>query len=154
MVLIFIKAMLNRDTKVATQFDREESMMKKTVNKNILFYGATAVLIMIITLCCSITVMSKSDITAKEKQAYYLEKEQEVVKETRAFLNEKGFRNSGVSMTRIVNGEGEREYTIMLHHEKFNKLEEGERELLKEELTKFTFADEDCTFCHEFLMAY
>ncbi len=127
--------------------------MKKVMSRNILFYGATAVLIMIITLCCSITVMSKNDITAKEKQAYYLEKEREVVKETRAFLNEKGFRNSGVSMTRVVNEEGERDYTITIHHEKIDKLDGGERELLKAELGKLTFADADCTFCHEFLMA-
>ena len=126
--------------------------MKKVMSRNILFYGATAVLIMIITLCCSITVMSKNDITAKEKQAYYLEKEREVVKETRAFLNEKGFRNSGVSMTRVVNESGVRDYTITIHHEKIDKLDGGERELLKAELGKLTFADADCTFCHEFLM--
>ena len=126
--------------------------MKKVMSRNILFYGATAVLIMIITLCCSITVMSKNDITAKEKQAYYLEKEREVVKETRAFLNEKGFRNSGVSMTRVVNESGVRDYTITIHHEKIDKLDGGERELLKAELEKLVFADADCTFCHEFLM--
>ena len=33
-----------------------------------------------------------------------------------SFLEERGFRNSGVTLTRVVDSEGNRSYTFPIHH--------------------------------------
>lgn len=119
--------------------------------KNVAFVGLTIVLIIFGVLSVTGTVMSKVEPDGAELEYYYLEKEKELVQETRAYLNKSGYRNSGVTLTRVVDECGNREYTMTVHHSKINALDKNARESLRKELNALTFASANCVFYHEFL---
>lgn len=112
----------------------------------------TICLILISAFCVTGTVISQSNPGQAELENYYREKEKELVKETKEYLNEAGYANSGVTLTRVVDGDGNREYTVTVHHGKIDKMDELARESLKEELSVLAFSAENCSFCHEFLV--
>lgn len=119
---------------------------------NIGFMVATVVLALATMYFCAGTVSGRMNLSARELENYYYEKEQELVKEAREFLNEEGFANSGVMLTRVVDVDGSRLYTLTVHHGIIDKMGEEDRRHLLAELEKFAFADADSTFRHEFLI--
>lgn len=119
---------------------------------NVGFVTVTMILVLITAYCCVGTVLSRTDLSTRELESYYYQKEQELVRETREFLNEEGFVNSGVMLTRVVDTDGSRQYTLTVHHGSIDKMDEEDRQMLLAELEKFSFIDAGCTFHHEFLM--
>lgn len=97
------------------------------------------------------TVMSRSSLDQAELEGYYREKEEQLVRDARRFLNAQGYQNSGVMLTRVVGADGSRVYTVTFHHGDFDGLEDAEREALVRELSELEFADENAVFCHKFL---
>lgn len=128
--------------------------MKRTTifTSTIAFTVATIGLIAVIAFLVSATVISQSDIGAQELENYYRQQEKELLQETKEFLTEMGFKNSGVTLTRVVDEEGKREYTFTIHHGKIDKMDEAERDELADILFASAEIDENCTFCHEFLL--
>lgn len=105
-----------------------------------------------ITIFCSAgTAMSRSDLSTQELEGYYKEQERILVDEARAFLDGKGFVNSGVMLTRVIDGDGKREYTLTVHHGKIDRLSDENRLALMAELEELVFEDEGCSFTHRFL---
>ena len=74
-----------------------------------------------------------------------------LTKETREFLTEEGFLNSGVMLTKVVDADGSREYTLTVHHGRIDEMTEEEREILLEKMEQLVFAGEGVSFFHEFL---
>lgn len=111
----------------------------------------TVLLVVIAAFAISGTVFCQKDGTSKEMQEYYKTMEQEYVKEIRTFLAEKGYSDSGVTMNRIINEDGSREYLVTIHHKKISRLEEEQKEALLASCKEITFPDKDCGFCHKFL---
>lgn len=111
----------------------------------------TLCLVLVSAFCITGTVMSQNDLNSQELESYYRGLERELVRETREYLGQEGFQNSGVTITRVIDTDGIREYTVTVHHGKINEMSEDARESLKEELAKLTFMAENCIFCHEFL---
>lgn len=124
----------------------------KRVRGTIGFMAVTLCLVLVAAFCVVQTVKSQTNISEEELTEYYRVKEKELVRETRDFLEDAGFSNSGVTLTRVINSEGEREYTMTIHHGKIDKMDETERENLRGELTTFTFQAENCRFYHTFLI--
>ncbi|MCI9144344.1 MAG: hypothetical protein HFH87_17285 [Lachnospiraceae bacterium] len=115
-------------------------------------FPATVLFLTLITVFCSAgTAMSRSDLSIQELEGYYHEKEQELVDEAKELLEAKGFANSGVMLTRVVDREGRREYTITVHHGKITRLCEEEQTVLMSELEKIVFEDENSVFNHRFI---
>lgn len=109
----------------------------------------------LITVFCSAgTAMSRNDLSMAELEGYYREQEKELVRQTRDFLDESGYVNSGVMLTRVVDSDGTREYTITVHHGKIDKLCEEDQIVLMSELKKFVFEDENSVFEYIFLTNY
>ncbi len=73
-----------------------------------------------------------------------LEREYKV--ELREYLEENGYRNAGVTMTHTTDGEGYREYTVAVHHDRFGRLTPEEREALLETMEDMGFGEEGCGF--------
>lgn len=124
---------------------------------NILKSGAafgitTIILVAIIAFFVSATVISQTDIGTQELENYYREQERGLLQETKQYLTEMGFQNSGVTLTRVVDEQGRRDYTFTIHHGKIDKMSESERTELAELLLTKAVLDENCTFCHEFLL--
>ncbi len=116
------------------------------------FVLLTVGLILISAFCITQTVFGRSNPGAEELENYYRVQERELVQETREYLNQTGFTNSGVTLTKVIDPDGSRAYTITVHHGKIDKMDSLSRENLKEELATLTFIADNCSFYHEFLM--
>lgn len=120
-------------------------------SKNLKWILTTIVLIWVTAFSIAGTVISKNDFKAGELEQYYLQKEKQLTEDVRDFLNQKGYRNSGVTVTRVVEANGNREYTVTVHHGDIDRMTEGERTVLAGEMGNLTFEDEHCTFSMNFL---
>lgn len=111
----------------------------------------TLLLLFACMFCISGTVISQEKGKSKVEKKYYHQIEQAYVKEIRAFLNDRGYKDSGVTMTYILKEDGSRDYTVMIHHKRIEKLGEKEKKDLLDECRQIEFPVEDCGFCHTFL---
>lgn len=66
-------------------------------------------------------------------------------------LYEKGYRNAGITMTRVCHEDGSLEYTVKIHHKRIDRLDDGEKRLLLNELEAVPTYGEDCRVFHQFL---
>lgn len=110
------------------------------------FWVVTAILILVTACCCGGTVMGRSGFSTGEPESYYLECERQLVEEAREYLGRQGYENSGVMLTRVVDVDGGREYTLNIHHNRIGRLDEEEKQWLAEGLWEIVFTDPDCTF--------
>ena len=94
---------------------------------------------------CSITSRSVTRYDNDVLNAYYSPLESEFVSEARALLNDRGFRNSGVSLTHTTDEELMRCYTLSVHHKRFNDITEEQKEEVIEQLMALGFSDDRCT---------
>lgn len=115
------------------------------------FWAATILLVLVAVFFFTATVMSRTSLDQAELEGYYREKEEQLVRDAREFLNQQGYQNSGVMLTRVIGSDGSRVYTVTLHHGGFDRLGEAEREALVRKLAELEFADENAVFCHKFL---
>ncbi len=125
--------------------------MKRT---DISFAFITFFLIFLIALCVGSTVRGRE----REAENPYRLMESELLRDTREYLNRSGYTNSGVTLTRVTDEEGGREYTFTIHHSRIDRMDESERELLRDELdlrcreAGSRFSEDVCSFRHEFLL--
>lgn len=110
------------------------------------FWAVTIILIMVTAFCCAGTVMSRTDFSGQELENYYRERERQLVEDAREYLREQGYENSGVMLTRVVDADGSREYTLSVHHGMIAALNKEEQEQLADGLQEITFADRKCVF--------
>lgn len=110
------------------------------------FWAVTIILIMVTAFCCAGTVMCRTNFSERELESCYRERERQLVEAASEYLGEQGYENSGVMLTRVVDADGGREYTLSVHHSRILHLSEAEREQLAEELREITFAGPDCVF--------
>lgn len=117
------------------------------------FMVVSVMLVLSTAFCIGGTVMSRSSAAAtfEEMENYYRPKEIAVVEATREFLSDAGYRNCGITMNHVVDTDGSREYTLMMHHSKFDQLDEAEKYELVSSLAELTFEDEQCSFEHLFI---
>lgn len=127
-------------------------MMRRNEMGAVGFWGLTLCLVLVSAFCITGTVMSRSNPGEQEWENYYRVQERELVQETREYLGQNGFSNSGVTLTRVIDEKGKREYTITVHHGKIDNMDEDSRESLKKELSTLVFEADNCTFYHEFLV--
>ena len=125
--------------------------MRRFFQSNITFVFVTVLFVMISAFCIGQTVSGKEDAEAKEQEAFYREQENKLLADTRAFLNQEGYYNSGVTLTRVVDSNGSREYTITIHHSRIDRMDDFEKQELKNALEELVFVSKGCSFCHTFL---
>lgn len=106
-------------------------------------------LVSVTVFCISGTVLGKEKNITEE--SCYRELEQLYVEEVRSFLAKEGYKNSGVAMTKIIEENGTRNYTVTIHHKGINSLSETEQTLLKKECGSIAFPMEGCGLSHKFL---
>ncbi len=111
----------------------------------------TFILIITIALGISGTVVSKEQKYQASATKYYRALEQEYVKELREVLGENGYPCSGVTMTEVIEADGKRSYTVMIHHQKINVLSTEEKETLLTKCSSIYFGDNTCSISHKFL---
>lgn len=95
------------------------------------------------------TVMGQSNRMIRIEERGYRVLEQEYTAKIKELLIAKGYTNSGVMMTRVVDSDGSRQYTVTVHHDRINSLTEEGRAALWEELEACAFEAPDCTFIYD-----
>lgn len=124
----------------------EEMGLGSRVHKEAVFVMVTVFLVLILWLFVSETVMSQTEGNITVDEEAFAELEKDYVDATREFLEGKGYRNSGVALTRVVDENGERSYEMVLHHKNLYKLSGEEQEKLMEEIATMAFHVSGCEF--------
>lgn len=113
--------------------------------------GAVLALAMVIGLGVRITASARLKMERTELLAYLQEQERILTGEVREFLEERGYHNSGVMLTRTEFADGTMEYKLTVHHGRIDKLGEAEKKELLAQLGGFTFPMDQCRFVPVFL---
>ncbi len=136
------------DRELMERPDRKERVMKRIKETAVI---SMIVMLMSITAFCIfeiILLQDKNNILGKEQ--YYRRAEQEYVQEIRDFLEQKGYGSSGVTMNKIIEADGTREYTVLIHHKRIDSLDDEGRRRLANECREIEFSVEGCIFNQKF----
>ena len=76
-----------------------------------------AFLMVIAILWCVLGIKANGAEKAENDNAYYQLQEMELKSKVRAELEELGYNNCGITMTKVMNADGFREYTVLVHHQ-------------------------------------
>lgn len=112
----------------------------------------TCALVACVILGTVLTVKSQSVENVRISDEAYREFEKEYIKDVRMLLEEEGFANSGVTLTKEYRDDGTRNYEVLIHHKWINELSDKEQEELKAALLQIPFPMQGCNFDHEFLV--
>ncbi len=102
----------------------------------------TALLVLAAAFCVSGTVMSKERKDYTQENERYALLEDAFTERARGILEERGYQNSGLTITWTRENGGERSYRVEIHHRGIGSLGEDEKEKLTEAL-----------YCEEFYNA-
>ena len=114
------------------------------------FWAAVCLLICVTGLFTGKTLVSEAGSGQRTERELYRQMEKDYLRETGFVLEEAGFANSGMNLTKIVDGEGKRTYFMKIHNGRINALSGEEKEKLMIRLKSVSFADGQCEFYHEF----
>ena len=119
---------------------------REKLAKEVLFVIFTFVVSMVIAFFISGTVVSQADgkVTVDEESFPLLE--EEYVEEIKGLLDDLGYENSGVNLTMVADGEGNRSYQVKLHNKRINRLSEEEKEALFATVEELAFQVMGCEF--------
>lgn len=115
------------------------------------FYFISLVVVVILFSIATMRVNGQGEHDIAMEREFYEELEDAYVLRLREMLGSKGYSNAGITMTKIYQTDGSREYTVQIHHKRIDRLSEGEKLLLLNELAAVCFGDEQCSVLHKFL---
>lgn len=113
-----------------------------------MFGVLTVLLVLIIVFCVKGTVMSRGGDECDRRNHYYAALEQEYLERTRLLLEEEGLRDCGINIRWVADGNGSREYTVLLHHRNLNYMSDQEKSVLENMLSGMEFQDASCSFSY------
>jgi hypothetical protein len=122
--------------------------MNMNMNRNRGFVVITVVLILAILFFVRGTAFSKEQSERGEANRYYAVLEKEYLRHTKEVLEQEGYGNCGVTVTWVAAEDGSREYTVLLHHRKFQKLNEKDKKAMVSRLSGSEFDRESCRFSY------
>lgn len=114
--------------------------------KDMVFVLFTVALILCIAFFVDATVVSQADDKVTVDEEYYRVLEEEYVNNVRCFLTQQGFENSGVNLTMVADAEGNRNYSLQLHHKRIARLTAAQQEELLESVKTMAFQVVGCDF--------
>lgn len=112
-----------------------------------IFWGVAALgIVMAAVLFITGSINSQAADTLKAQEEYYEQLEREYIGQVRSFLTQQGYRNSGVTLSRVVDDEGQRSYTILVHHSAMDQLEDEKLAELLGQVENMGFYVPGCSF--------
>ena len=76
-----------------------------------------SLLMVIAILWCVLGIKANGAEKADNDKAYYQLQETQLKSQIKTELEELGYNNCGITMTKIMNADGLREYTVLVHHQ-------------------------------------
>lgn len=124
----------------------------KNYRKQIRLLAVTILLILVTAFCMKETVKSQRNEDRGMQNKYYAALEKEYINALRNELCRQGYANSGITLRWTSEEDNTRCYTIMIHHNRINDLDEFGRTALLRSLSETEFADVSCSFHYEFIV--
>jgi len=92
-------------------------------------------LVLALITVITVSIIGTSNVKATRKQAMteesYKEFERKYRDDVKAYLNDLGFKNSGIMLTKVIDENGKRTYTLEIHHKDFARLDcESKEEIM------------------------
>lgn len=115
------------------------------------FYIITIGLVIMAFTMMTMSVNATESKRLQHKDEYYEKVEDDYVQELREELTDNGYRNAGITMTKVFYEDGAREYTVKLHHKRLDRLTKQEQQDLLTKLSEISFADNECRVYLKFL---
>lgn len=125
--------------------------MRKSWTDGILWGLVTIVLAMVVAIGVAGSIKSQAADTWKAQEAYYEQLEREYISQVRQFLEEQGYRSSGVTLNRVVDCDGQRSYKVLVHHGALDRLEEQAQAEVLGHIEDMGFYVPGCTFTAQLL---
>ena len=120
--------------------------LKTIFKKEYLYLGLLSlVLIAGAFFIFSLTVRGLEKNDSEALNEYFEVLEDEYVSSARAYLDEKGYVNSGVMLNHTTDENGMRTYTLSVHNSRFEYASEEKMEEIMADLTALSFSDPRCT---------
>jgi len=113
------------------------------------FLVVISVIVLLVGLNMTVKSQERSHVKVDEKAYHQLEKE--YVKQIRNYLNTNGYKNCGVTMTKVYEEDGSHSYKVELHHRYFDSMSSCEQAELFENLEQIMFPIQDDTVCYTFV---
>ena len=120
------------------------------MKKNILFTMVTITLLFIAVCSIGMTVKSMDKCDTAD-QHYYDVLESEYMDEVKEILEQYHLYNSGITMTRTTDIEGERSYVIQIHNSKLCKMDDFTQEELAEKIKEVKFHEVEVAIRQELI---
>ena len=99
--------------------------------------------VLVLWSICSIRANASEK--AENDQTEYQLQEAQLKREIRAGLNEMGYYNAGITMTKVMDTDGSREYTVLVHHQYLDANNLEKVEAVYEVLGTLDVGDDDIT---------
>ena len=125
----------------------------KNHKKYIRFLALTILLILVTVFCMKETVKSQRKEDRGMQNKYYAALEKEYVNALRSELCRQGYADSGITVRWTAEEDNTRCYTVMIHHNRINDLDESGQTALLKTLSETEFEDVSCSFHYEFIAA-
>lgn len=117
--------------------------------RKIIFTGG---LIMVMVLVFSIKVKCSTIADEKHTENTYMMMETQLRENVREYLERNGYVDSGIMLTKVIDTDGSREYTLTVHNKRIDNLLDEEKQEILSDLASYDFEDVNCSFVHEFLI--
>ncbi|MBD5465611.1 MAG: hypothetical protein HDR22_07310 [Lachnospiraceae bacterium] len=111
----------------------------------------TAALIFSTVLSIAGTAHSMDADTYGLKDGLIKEQEKECLRKIKEVLKSYQCNNSGITMTKVIDRDGNRQYRILLHHKNIKDMDLTKKEKLKQDLENIGFCQENFSISYEFL---
>ncbi len=105
----------------------------------ILFWVITLGLFAIFFLSMKATVWGKEASMIREQLNAADSYESQLLSDVRDTLEKNGYRNCGITITKVYEQEGNWEYTVLIHHKRFEKCTPEQTDALLTQLYKLSF---------------
>ncbi len=125
--------------------------MRKSWTDRLLWGLAAIVLAMAAAMCITSGIKSQAADTWKAQEAYYEQLEQDYIGRVQRFLEEQGYRNSGIMLNRVVDSDGQRSYKMLVHHGALERLEEEAQASVLGQIEDMGFYVPGCSFTAQML---
>lgn len=119
-------------------------MKKKTVL-------ITVLVVVLVCFTWHISVQAQNENGINLTNKYYREIEELYKENLRDKLTAMGYKNAGITLTRVYLDNGKREYTGLIHHQRIDRMTGREKDELLEELAIVHLQVKDCIFQEEIL---